>query len=176
MARNVEIKARVDDFDRQYLRAHEIAGRESTVINHVDHFLNCESGRLKLRVLSPAEGYLIFYNRPDQTGPKLSSYSITATAEPEKLRSVLEAAYGVRRIVRKTRNYWLVERTRIHLDRVECLGDFLELEVVLEDSEEVETGTQEAQRLMEDLGISDGQLVESAYVDLLEAKNSTSSG
>ncbi len=171
MARNVEIKARVTDFDHQYQRALEVAGRPPSIVNHEDHFFNCESGRLKLRVLSATLGYLIFYDRPDQTGPKLSSYSITETTEPEKLRGVLEAAYGVRSVVRKTRNYWLVGRTRIHLDRVEGLGEFLELEVVLEDSEDVEEGMWEAKGLMRELDISNEHLVESAYVDLLEAKN-----
>ena len=175
MARNVEIKARVTDFDHQYQLAHELAGQQSTVIDHVDHFFNCASGRLKLRVLSPAEGYLIFYDQPNQAGPKLSSYLISKTTEPEKLLNALNAAYGVRTTVRKTRNYWMAGRTRIHLDQVESLGNFLELEVVLDDSEDVAVGVREAEGLMKNLGIVDEQLVESAYVDLLEARNSKSS-
>ena len=171
MARNVEIKARVTDFDHQYQLARELARQQSTVIDHVDHFFNCASGRLKLRVLSQIEGELIFYDRSNQAGPKLSSYLISMTTEPEKLRDVLKAAYGVRTTVRKTRNYWMVGRTRIHLDQVESLGDFLELEVVLDGSEDVAVGVREAERLMKALGIFDEQLVESVYVDLLEAAN-----
>ena len=171
MARNVEIKARVTDFDHQYQLAHGLAGQQSTVIDQVDYFFKTEAGRQKLRVLSPIEGYLIFYDRPNQAGPKLSSYLISKTTEPEKLCDVLKAAYGVRTIVRKTRNYWMVGRTRIHLDQVESLGDFLELEVVLDDTEDIAVGVREAERLMKELGIFDEQLVESAYVDLLEAAN-----
>jgi len=62
---------------------------------------------------------------------------------------------------------FLVDRTRIHLDRVEDLGHFLELEVVLSDGETVEAGEAIAHDLMGKLGISSTQLIEGAYVDLL---------
>lgn len=58
-------------------------------------------------------------------------------------------------------------RSRIHLDRVQGLGNFLELEVVLEDGEPLEAGVMEAHRLMDALGIAPSQLVGGAYVDLL---------
>lgn len=58
-------------------------------------------------------------------------------------------------------------RTRIHLDRVRGLGEFLELEVVLRDGESAELGVQEAHELMALLGVGDSQLIEGAYVDLL---------
>ena len=75
-------------------------------------------------------------------------------------------AYGTMGRVRKHRILFLVGRTRIHLDRVEGLGQFLELEVVLEDDEPSEVGMSEAQSLMEKLGIQPSQLIEGAYVDL----------
>jgi len=55
----------------------------------------------------------------------------------------------------------------VHLDRVEGLGHFLELEVVLKENERAESGVQEAHSLMAQLGIEPSQLVETAYVDLL---------
>jgi predicted adenylyl cyclase CyaB len=76
-------------------------------------------------------------------------------------------AYGEIGRVRKRRILYLAGRTRIHLDRVEGLGDFLELEVVLVDGEPVEAGVREAQVLMARLGIDTSQLIERAYVDLL---------
>jgi predicted adenylyl cyclase CyaB len=71
--------------------------------------------------------------------------------------------------VRKQRQLFLVGRTRVHLDRVESLGDFLELEVVLREGESTKAGVAEAQALMAQLGIAAGQLIQSAYVDLLRA-------
>ena len=61
----------------------------------------------------------------------------------------------------------MVGRTRIHLDRVEGLGDFLELEVVLGKSESTEEGMKTAQALMEKLGVQKSQLVEASYIDML---------
>jgi len=76
-------------------------------------------------------------------------------------------AYGQAGRVRKHRTLFLAGRTRIHLDKVEGLGDFLELEVVLEEGESAEKGVQEAHGLMAKLGIEPSQLIEDAYVDLL---------
>ena len=79
----------------------------------------------------------------------------------------MSLAYGkVGRVV-KRRTLYLVGRTRVHLDRVERLGQFLELEVVLEENEPSEVGIREAHSLMAQLGIEPSQLIEAAYVDLL---------
>ena len=64
----------------------------------------------------------------------------------------------------------LVGATRIHLDRVEGLGDFLELEVTLQDGQAEAEGTALAQDLMARLGVHAGQLVSGAYLDLLRAR------
>ena len=74
--------------------------------------------------------------------------------------------------MRKQRRLFLAGRTRIHLDRVESLGDFVELEVVLADGETAQAGEQEAIRLMAQLGIDSSQLIEHAYVDLLRGDES----
>jgi adenylate cyclase class IV len=62
---------------------------------------------------------------------------------------------------------FFVGRTRVHLDKVEDLGHFLELEVVLSEGEGQEPGVEEAHRLMAALGIPATHLIEEAYVDLL---------
>ncbi|MBL4646441.1 MAG: class IV adenylate cyclase [Rhizobiales bacterium] len=80
---------------------------------------------------------------------------------------MLGAAYGEAIIVRKTRLLYLVGRTRIHVDNVEGLGDFMELEVMLDDNENTQAGENEARDLMQKLGIEDNDLVEGAYADLL---------
>jgi adenylate cyclase class IV len=122
---------------------------------------------LKLRIFSAAQGELIFYQRSDQPGPKESSYCIAPTPAPDSLRETLARAYGVAGRVRKRRTLFMIGRTRAHLDRVENLGDWLELEVVLEENEPSASGIGEAQELMAKVGIEPAQLVEGAYVDLL---------
>jgi predicted adenylyl cyclase CyaB len=79
-------------------------------------------------------------------------------------------AYGQVGRVRKYRTLFLVGRTRVHLDRVEDLGHFLELEVMLVDDESPEQGIREASDLMDRLGIQPDQLIEGAYLDLLLAQ------
>ena len=169
MARNVEIKARLDSLVSTGEKAAAVATAEPQRIDQDDTFFRCDQGRLKLRTFSPTSGELIFYRRPDQAGPKTSFYIRSPTAEPDSLREALPLAHGSVGRVIKTRILYLVGRTRVHLDRVEGLGDFLELEVVLADDEPVEAGQREAEDLMARLGIGADQLIETAYVDLLAA-------
>lgn len=169
MARNVEIKARVADPEATAGRAASIADEGPWIIEQDDTFFACPDGRLKLRDFGNGNGELIFYRRPDQAGPGQSEYRLTPTEDPDGLRAVLAEALGVSGRVRKRRTLYLADRTRIHLDHVEGLGDFLELEVVLADDEAVRVGEAEARFLMERLDVSDDDLVEVAYVDLLAA-------
>ena len=168
MPRNVEIKARIHNPAELRARVALLADGPPRVLVQEDTFFQVPQGRLKLRLLSPTNGELIFYQRADQAGPKISTYTLVETDRPHQLKTVLEAAYGIRNSVRKTRQLYLVGRTRIHLDHVESLGHFLELEVVLAESEDPSVGEREAHDLMKKLDISARQLVEGAYLDLLE--------
>lgn len=131
-----------------------------------DTFFTCPAGRLKLRAFSEDEGEVIFYRRVDERGPKESFYLRARTQEPDAMRECLALAYGQAGRFRKRRHVYWVGRTRVHLDRVDGLGDFIELEVVLEEREPVEAGVQEAQSIMARLGIEPAQLVEGAYLDM----------
>jgi len=175
MPRNVEIKARVDSIDALQPRVDKIADSGPTEILQDDTFFKCPSGRLKLRAFSETAGELIFYQRPDQAGPKESFYGISPTASPNTMREVLSLAYGQSGRVRKRRTLYIAGRTRIHLDRVEDLGDFLELEVVLADGEPVEVGVSVAHELLATLGIDHSQLIDGAYVDLLRQQSRSDS-
>ena len=167
MARNIEIKARITRVIDLIGPAAAIADQGPTEILQDDTFFDCHAGRLKLRAFSNSQGELIFYQRSNQSGPKESFYVRTPTAAPDSLRETLTLAYGAVGRVRKHRTLFLAGRTRIHLDAVEDLGDFLELEVVLDDDESLENGIREAQRLMQQLGVTPSQLIDRAYVDLL---------
>ncbi|KAF7641418.1 hypothetical protein LDENG_00281930, partial [Lucifuga dentata] len=128
MPSNVEIKARVNDPIRFAEKATELSQSEGTIIRQHDTFFNCNKGRLKLRDFMNATGQLIFYQRPDTDGPKLSTYSISPTSDPPSLRTVLSDALGVKGEVKKDRQLFLIGQTRVHLDEVEGLGHYMELE------------------------------------------------
>ena len=167
MARNIEIKARVESVESLEPLVARIAAEGSTEIFQDDTFFACSAGRLKLRAFSDHNGQLIFYQRADCAGPKESFYVISPTSSPETLRQALSLAYGVVGRVRKHRTLFMVGRTRIHLDQVVGLGDFLELEVVLAEGERPAAGMAVAYELLEKLAIPHHQLIEESYFDLL---------
>jgi len=167
--RNIEIKARVGDLATVEARAAAIADQGPFDIAQDDTFFNCQAGRLKLRQLDSNRGELIHYFRPDQDGPKLSRYVIAPTSDPAAMREALARALGSSGRVVKKRRLYLAGKTRIHLDRVAGLGDFLELEVVLEPGQSATAGQAEAQRIMAALGVDQQDLVSGAYLDLLRA-------
>jgi predicted adenylyl cyclase CyaB len=167
MARNVEVKARIESVEAMAARVAGLADRGPIEIDQDDTFFACQQGRIKLRAFSATQGELIFYQRPDRAGPKESRFVISPTSSPDSLREALVLAYGSAGRVRKHRTLYLVGRTRVHLDRVADLGDFLELEVVLAEDESPTVGVKEARALMTALGLTDGQLVDGAYVDLM---------
>jgi predicted adenylyl cyclase CyaB len=165
--RNIEIKARVSDCERQRRIAEELSGGRVHCLIQEDTFFNVNSGRLKLRLFDTGRGELIQYERENAAFPRESHYICVPIEDPGPLKSALANALGVRAVVRKKRNLYLVDRTRIHIDEVEGLGNFLELEVVLGPDEPREFGVSTAEDLMSKLGIEKSDLVEAAYVDLL---------
>lgn len=75
---------------------------------------------------------MIYYDRPDVEGPKLSTYekcNIPAS-EVNGLNNVLCHALGAVGNVKKKRHLYMVGNTRVHVDNVDGLGDFMELEVI----------------------------------------------
>jgi adenylate cyclase class IV len=175
MPKNVEIKARVADLDAVEARVRPLSTSGPFELAQDDTFFPCAQGRLKLRELAPDRGELIFYARPDTAGPKVSDYTLVPTNTPGLLRAALAAALGVLGRVVKARRLYLVGRTRVHLDRVADLGEFLELEVVLADTEDEAAGEAEARRILTALGVAPEDLVVGAYLDLLGLNPSRSS-
>ncbi len=169
MPKNIEIKARVHDIETFKTRAEMLSDVPVRILHQVDTFFHVPQGRLKLRVEGSGQGQLIYYLRPDETGPKTSQYEIYFSDNPDVLGSVLSISLGVRGVVRKTRQLYLVGQTRIHLDQVEDLGDFMELEVVLAAEQDEFAGEAIANSLRARLGIDPDALVRGAYLDLLEA-------
>jgi predicted adenylyl cyclase CyaB len=168
MARNIEIKARAHQFEQLRERAAALATDAPLVFRQQDFFYDVPTGRLKLRQFddgTPSE--LIFYQRDDRDGPKVSYYSRSPVTNPEAMHALLAQALTTRGIVSKERHVFLVGRTRIHLDRVDGLGDFIELEVVLAQDDDETGGEQEAHDMFARLGVTQADLVPLAYVDLL---------
>jgi predicted adenylyl cyclase CyaB len=136
-----------------------------------DTFFEISTGRLKLRVFDSRRGELIYYSRADFRAAKESTYLISKTDEPETLKAILAIVAKVQGIIRKHRQLYLVGQTRIHLDTVENLGQFIELEFVLRDDQAATEGHKIIQDLMEQLGLKEEDLIAKAYIDLLREAN-----
>ena len=170
MNANVEIKARARNPARLKELAEKLSETPEELFRQEDTFFHVPRGRLKLRVFTPERGELIYYERSDEAGPRPCQYVISKTGAPETLKAALAAALGVKGVVRKTRRLYLVGQTRIHLDEVEGLGHFLELEFVMQPGQSVEEGLAAVHELLRELEVSKEELLDRAYVDLLGAK------
>lgn len=169
MARNVEVKARIDGIEALLPRARALADGPAQRLLQDDTFFACTRGRLKLRDFGDGTGELIHYERRDADGPKLSDYVRAPTADPAALREALARAHGVIGRVRKTRWLLMCGATRIHLDDVDGLGAFVELEVVLREGQTEAEGAAIARELLARLDVEPSRLVAGAYLDLLKA-------
>src|SRR5262249_48967988 len=173
VSRNIEIKAKVDDPGVLRMRALSLASSRPEIVDQTDTFFDVARGRLKIRAFADGSGELIAYERTDGPGQKQPTYRRVECRDAAALCEALARVLPVRGTVAKRREVFLVGRTRIHLDRVENLGSFVELEVVLADGESPEAGEREARELLESLAIPERDLVAGAYIDLLEQPHAT---
>jgi predicted adenylyl cyclase CyaB len=167
MPSNVEIKAVLRNRADAEATAAKLSHSGPEVIHQEDIFFRCDGARLKLRILAQQRGELIRYERADVAGTRCSRYLIARTSDPQILLEILTKTLGRTGVVRKTRTLYLIGQTRVHLDRVEGLGDFLELEVVLRREQAESEGKTIAEALLSSFGIDREQLIGEAYVDLL---------
>ena len=176
MPQNVEIKAILKD--RAAVLAAIVSksdGPPETIVQD-DFFFRCREGRLKLRVFDSTSGELIRYERENVAGARSSQYQIARTSDPDVLLDMLTHAVGRIGEVKKTRILYRIGQARVHIDRVDGLGDFLELEVVLRPDQSEDQGKQIAEGLLTELGIERNQLIAEAYVDLLSTSSAVGNG
>lgn len=167
MPANVEIKARLRHFAHLQTLAVTLSGEPGILLHQEDIFFSTPQGRLKLRLISPDQGELIYYERGDLSGPKTSRYTIAAVPNPLALKDTLAAALGIRGVVRKQRLVYTIGQTRVHLDRVEGLGTFVEFEWVMQPGQTAAEGRRVVSELMRQFGIADQDLIAQAYVDMV---------
>jgi adenylate cyclase class IV len=169
MARNIEIKARVHSVQALLPGARALADGDAVPIAQDDTFYRAPHGRLKLRRFADGSAELIHYQRADTTDAKASDYVRVPVADADAMHEALRRGCGVLGRVRKQRLLLMAGATRIHLDRVEQLGDFIELEVVLQPGQSDADGVRVAEALMSSLGLAGAERVGGAYLDLLAA-------
>lgn len=171
MPSNIEIKLRVDDLTTVESKAAALANYGPELLVQTDTFFNVPTGRLKLRQFDDGKSELIAYQRSDSATvreSKWSRYLIDSAQSAEELRETLAMATPPTVIVHKRRTLYLIGQTRVHLDRVDQLGDFVELEVVLNNEQTTAQGTSIANGLITSLGMKNAERISHAYADLLD--------
>jgi homotetrameric cytidine deaminase len=163
--RNVELKAMDPDPARSLAVCRELGAEDKGILRQRDTYFRTRSGRLKLREQEPGGATLIQYDRPDAAAARESRYRLTAVPEPDELRASLDAALGTLVVVDKQRHLLLWDGVRIHLDTVDGLGSFVELEGVAPPESDLSAEEEKVARLRDALGIE--EILTDSYSDRL---------
>src|SRR5690606_21167059 len=164
---NIEIKAKCKNPGsvRDYLKKNnaEFKGTD----HQTDIYFKCNHGRLKLRT-GNIEKALIAYDRNNQAGPKGSSFSLAKLENTEAVREALTRSLGIKVIVDKRREIWYLDNVKFHIDEVDGLGSFMEIEAgnLLADLD-IEALKEQCELHMKALGIKDEDLLQYSYSDML---------
>ncbi|HDP98652.1 MAG TPA: CYTH domain-containing protein [bacterium] len=168
---NIEIKASCNDLDqiREILKKEgaEFVGLDQ----QTDTYFNSQQGRLKLRE-GNIENCLIHYQRQNQAGPKVSEVMLYHPQPSAGLKELLSVALGVRGVVRKKREIYFIENVKFHLDSVEQLGAFVEIEAI-DASGDIsrETLLEQCKTYLSLFDISAAQLINNSYSDMILEKS-----
>jgi len=175
MPTNIEIKFQVADLSAIESEAAKLANHGPELLVQTDTFFDVPSGRLKLRQFDDGKAELIAYLRSDSDSvreSKWSRHTIESTDAADALKETLAMVVPQTVTVHKRRTLYLIGQTRIHLDRVEQLGEFVELEVVLNSDQTDNEGTIVADELIAALGLESAERIAVSYSDLLQRLNS----
>jgi predicted adenylyl cyclase CyaB len=168
-SRNVELKASDPNPERSQELCRKLGAADHNIIWQRDTYFNVTHGRLKLREKSAGKTELIQYERADRPEERESSYRVFELEDGDALREVLVAALGLYGVVEKRRHLFLWQQVRIHLDEVEGLGHFVELEAVAPAHSDLSREYQQVAFLRRELGITDERLCATGYLAQLRA-------
>ncbi len=167
---NIEIKASCADPDhvRRYLQDNNASFKG--VDHQVDTYFHTNHGRLKLRE-GRIENNLIYYQRNDQHGPKSSHFNLVKSEDPAGLKEVLSKAMGIKVVVRKKREIYYIDNVKFHIDEVDGLGSFVEIEAgnLLADLNREQLQAQ-CDYYIKGLGIRKADMLDRSYSDMLGMK------
>ena len=168
MGVNIELKAKCHDLKKveRTIQKMNLPFLENQ--HQSDTFFNVPKGRLKLRETKKG-AWLIPYFREDSPTPRTSDYALLPIGNDiEHTFEILKKMFGIRAVVEKSRKIYLYHNVRIHLDTVEELGAFIELEGVVSAKDSRSATMEKIELLMELLEIKPQDILLHAYVDMLD--------
>lgn len=166
--KNIELKVSVNDFSALIQKLTALGVEHQDVLHQKDTYFHAKRGRLKLREINDAEFVLIYYERPNKDESKISTYEIVEcdAESAQKIKSILTKVLGIKIVVEKERSLWIYKNTRIHLDTVQGLGHFLELETVV-NAAPLADAKREHLHVIESLNLSLYDKQSASYSDML---------
>ncbi len=171
--RNLELKVRLTPGGLAEVRERVLAlGVTVSCQYQVDRYFAVPDGRLKLRAIAydtePARAELIAYRRPDEDGSRWSAYRLTPidSRVADDLAATLAHVLSLMVEVRKRRDIAIWRQTRLHLDEVEGLGPFVELETVIAGQSDA-VAEAEHRDAIERLGLAAWPVEPGSYSDIL---------
>lgn len=167
MAINIEIKSTLSDYKQTKDRLGKLGIREAYTMYQKDIFYQVPFGRLKLRNINNTQHELIIYFRNNTQSPKPSKYYRISMKHPGFIHKLLGYLFGVYGIVEKERLLFLQDNIRFHMDKVKGLGNYFEIEYVMDDCEVKAEAQEKVNSLLGALGISNNELISESYIDLV---------
>ncbi|MBT3980360.1 MAG: class IV adenylate cyclase [Bacteriovoracaceae bacterium] len=164
---NFEFKAKSKNLDEKRSILLGLGANSIGVDHQIDTYYQVDRGRLKLRQ-GNIENTLIHYNRENKSGPKKSDVSLFKTGSTASLKTLLDKALDQKVVVDKKREILFIGNTKFHLDRVEGLGEFIEVEVISDDPNcNVSLLKEKCDFYLEKLMVGKDDLIDCSYSDLL---------
>jgi predicted adenylyl cyclase CyaB len=161
------LKARDRDPAASLAICRTLGAQDRGEIAQRDTYFEVAHGGLKLREEEPGRPHLIQFERSNELQQRESRYRIIEIDDGATLCAALANALGIRGTVVKRRRLLLWRSVRIHLDDVEQLGTFIELEAVAPPDSDLDEEHQLVAHLRDALGITDERLVALGYAEQL---------
>lgn len=167
---NIEIKAKANNQDaiRESLKSNNADFRG--VDHQIDTYFKVNNGRLKLRE-GKIENHLIHYQRENKEGPKQSDVTLFKSDPKTSLKEILTKALGILVVIDKKREIYFIDNVKFHIDIVEDLGTFVEIEAIDTDSTiGKDTLLEQCKFFLDLFKIPQKDLISVSYSDLLLQK------
>ena len=162
---NIEFKAELRDPIAARQQCKVIGAQLIGTLRQTDSYFRLADGRLKRREAPGEPIEWIYYHRKDAVRPRLCNYSILTEEQATRRWGTQSLKHWLN--VVKTRELWLLDNVRIHIDDVDQLGTFLEFEAIVSKERDVKECHMALQHLREVFGPTLGEAVATSYSDLM---------